>query len=233
GPQIEPILVRYDSLRYRLMPYIYSQAWQVTAHAGTIMRALVMDFPHDVAARESRDEFLFGPAFLVCPVTQQRATSRPVYLPSGSSWTDFWTGRTYPGGRTITAPAPIQTMPLYVRAGSIVPMGPFLQYASEKPADPIELRVYRGANGTFTLYEDQGDNYDYEKGAYATILISWNDKLGTLTIGERRGTFPGMLRKRTFRIVWVSSGKGVGLESTRSADRVVSYTGKAVIVRPQ
>ena len=233
GPQIEPILVRYDSLRYRLMPYIYSQAWQVTSHARTIMRALVMDFPHDVAARESRDEFLFGPAFLVCPVTQQRATSRPVYLPSGSSWTDFWTGRTYAGGRTITAPSPIQTMPSYVRAGSIVPMGPFLQYASEKPADPIELRVYRGANGTFTLYEDQGDNYDYEKGAYATILISWNDKLGTLTIGERRGTFPGMLRKRTFRIVWVSSGKGVGLESTRSADRVVSYTGKAVIVRPQ
>ena len=232
GPQYEPILVKYDNLRYRLMPYIYSQAWQVTAHAGTVMRALVMDFPSDVTARESRDEFLFGPAFLVCPITQQGATARSVYLPSGSGWIDFWSGKTYQGGQTITAPAPIETMPLYVRAGSIVPMGPFLQYASEKPADPIELRVYRGANGTFTLYEDAGDNYGYEKGVCATIPISWNDKAGTLTIGERTGTFPGMLRKRTFRVVWVSPGKGTGLEISQSADRVVSYTGKAMLIRP-
>ena len=232
GPQFEPILLKYDNLRYRLMPYLYSQAWQVTAHAGTIMRALVMDFPQDVQARESRDEFLFGPAFLVCPVTQQGATSRSVYLPSGSTWTDFWSGKTYPGGRTITAPAPIETLPLYVRAGSIVPMGPFLQYASEKPADPIELRIYRGANGTFTLYEDEGDNYGYEKGLCATIPISWNEKAGVLTLGERKGTFPGMLRKRTFRVVWVSPGKGTGLEISGVADRVVSYVGKVISIRP-
>jgi alpha-D-xyloside xylohydrolase len=155
-----------------------------------------------------------------------------VYLPSGSAWIDFWSGRTYQGGRTITAPAPIETMPLYVRAGSIVPMGPFLQYASEKPADPIELRVYRGADGTFTLYEDEGDNYDYGKGVYATIPISWNDRAGALTIGERKGTFPGMLRKRTFRVVWVSPGKGIGPDISRSADRVVSYAGKAMSIRP-
>ena len=232
GPQFEPILVKYDNLRYRLMPYIYSQAWQATAHAGTIMRALVMDFPSDVKARESRDEFLFGPAFLVCPVTQQGATSRSVYLPSGSAWIDFWSGKTYQGGRAIAAPAPIEAMPLYVRAGSIVPMGPFLQYATEKPADPIELRVYRGASGTFTLYEDEGDNYDYRKGVCATIPISWNEKVGTLTIGDRKGTFPGMLRKRTFRVVWVSSGKGTGLGISGSADRVVSYAGKAMLIRP-
>jgi alpha-D-xyloside xylohydrolase len=212
------------------MPYIYSQVWQVAAQAGTIMRALVMDFPSDVTARESRDQFLFGPSFLVCPVTHQGAASRPVYLPKGSAWIDFWSGRTYQGGRTITAPASIETMPLYVRSGSIVPMGPFLQYASEKPADPIELRVYRGANGKFTLYEDEGDNYDYTKGVYSTIPISWNDRAGVLTIGKRKGAFPGMLRKRTFRIEWVRPGKGTGLEISLSADRVVSYDGKAIVI---
>jgi alpha-D-xyloside xylohydrolase len=214
------------------MPYIYSQAWQVTAHAGTIMRALVMDFPQDVPARESRDEFMFGPAILVCPVTRQGATSRSVYLPSGTHWTDFWTGQGYKGGRTIMASAPIETMPLYVRAGSIIPMGPFLQYASQKPADPIELRVYRGANGTFTLYEDEGDSYRYERGVYATIPLRWDEKAQTLTIGARTGSFPGMLKRRTFQIIWVRPGHGTGLEITRSPDRVVSYDGKAIIVRP-
>lgn len=231
GSQFEPILVRYDNLRYRLMPYIYSLAWQVTEHAGTIMRALVMDFPSDVKARVCRNEFLFGPAFLVCPVTHQGATSRSVYLPEGSRWIDFWSGRTYQGGRTITAPAPIGTMPLYVRAGSIVPMGPFLQYASEKLPDPIELRVYRGANGKFILYEDEGDNYDYTKGVYATIPISWNNRAGVLTIGKRRGTFPGMLRKRSFRIVLVSPGTGTGLRISPLTDRIVSYDGEEMVIK--
>jgi len=231
GPDFEPILVRYDNLRYRLMPYIYSQAWQVAAQSGTMMRALVMDFPSDVTARECRDEFLFGPAFLVCPVTHQGATSRSVYLPYGGDWIDYWTGKTYKGGQSIQAHAPIDTMPIYVRAGSIVPMGPFVQYASEKPADPIELRVYPGASGMFTLYEDEGDNFNYEKGHFATIPISWNDRAGTLTIGERKGTFPGMLRNRTFRVVWVRKGKGTGLNDTRTADEILSYSGKAVVLR--
>jgi alpha-D-xyloside xylohydrolase len=233
GPEYEPILVQYDRLRYRLLPYIYSQAWRVTAHAGTIMRALVMDFPADVEARECRDEFLFGPALLVCPVTKKGATSRPVYLPSGASWIDFWTGRTYKGGQTIQAPAPIQTMPIYVRAGSILPMGPVLQYADEKPADPIELRIYRGQSGTFTLYEDDGETTDYEKGQCATIPVAWNEPTGTLTIGERKGTFPGMLRSRKFRIVWVRKDRGTGLESSQTPDEIVSYTGKSVTVRPK
>ena len=173
GPETQATLLRYDDLRYRLMPYIYSQAWRVTHSGGTLMRALVFDFPNDLTARESRDEFLFGPSVLVCPVTQPGATTRPVYLPAGTSWTDFWTGQTFRGGRTVTAPAPIDRMPLYVGAGAILPMGPYLQYVAEKPADPIELRVYRGANGAFTLYENEGDNTNYERSLYATIPISW------------------------------------------------------------
>lgn len=232
GSQFEPILVTYDKLRYRLMPYIYSEAWQVTAHAGTMMRALVMDFPSDVTARQCRDEFLFGPALLVCPVTHKGATSRSVYLPAGTDWTDFWTGESYQGGRTIQAPAPIDTMPIFVRAGSILPMGPVLQYANEKAADPIELRVYRGASGAFTLYEDEGDNYDYQKGVNAAIPISWSEKAGTLTIGERKGAFPGMLHKRTFRVVWVNPKSGTGVQGSRLPDRVVSYVGKSMVIRP-
>ena len=230
GPQYEPILVKYDNLRYRLMPYIYSQAWQVTHHSGTIMRALVMDFPQDDTARESKDEFLFGPSLLVCPVTQPGATSRRVYLPSGTRWTDFWTGRGYKGGQTITASAPIDTMPLYVRGGSLVPLGPFLQYASEKPADPIELRVYRGANGAFTLYEDEGDSYRYEKGVRATIPITWDEPSQTLSLGTRIGKFPGMPVRRTFRVVWVRAGRGVGLEAARP-DTVLTYTGRPVTLK--
>jgi alpha-D-xyloside xylohydrolase len=231
GPQFEPILVRYDNLRYRLMPYIYSQGWRVAAEAGTMMRALVMDFPDDVKARQCRDEFLFGPAFLVCPVTQKGANSREVYLPSGSSWIDFWTGATYEGGKKIQASAPIQTMPLYVRAGSIVPMGPYLQHVSEKPADPIELRIYRGANGSFCLYEDDGSTNNYKNGDYSTIPIFWNDKAGLLTIGNRSGAFPEMLRKRTFRIVLVSGRRGKGIEISESANHVLAYFGKSISVR--
>ena len=230
GPETEKTLLKYDNLRYRLMPYIYSQAWQVTSHGGTIMRALVMDFPGDVAARESKDEFLFGPSILVCPVTKYQAASRDVILPKGTGWTDFWTGKSYKGGQTVSSATPIDTMPLFVRSGSIVPMGPYLQYASEKPADPIELRVYPGADASFTLYEDEGDNNNYERGKYATIPLAWNERRKTLTIGERSGSFPGMLAKRTFHIVLVKPGMGVGVEPVEAA-KTVSYEGKAVTVK--
>lgn len=230
GPEYQPILLRYDNLRYRLMPYTYSQAWQVTHHGSTLMRALVMDFPQDRQARELTDEFLFGPALLVCPVTKPGATTRPIYLPSGTRWYDFWTGQAWSGGRTITARAPIATLPLYVRAGSIVPMGPHLQYTSEKPADPIELRVYRGANGAFTLYEDDGTTNEYKAGRFAAIPLTWNETLGTLTIGKRQGEFPGMLSRRTLQIVWVKPGQGVGVEPAAKPDRTVVYTGKPLTV---
>jgi alpha-D-xyloside xylohydrolase len=150
-----------------------------------------------------------------------------VYLPGGTDWIDFWTGETRPGGQTINASAPIQTMPLFVRAGSIIPYGPQIEYATEK-SDPIELRVYRGANGAFTLYDDEGDNYNYERGRHSTIPITWNDSTQTLEIGKRHGSFRGMLKERTFRIVWVAPGHGVGIASTPTADTTLVYKGSPV-----
>jgi alpha-D-xyloside xylohydrolase len=231
GPEAQKILVAYDQLRYRLMPYIYSLAWKVTNEHYTIMRPLVMDFRMDTRAQNIGDQYLFGPALLVNPVTEPSPTSRHLYLPQ-ALWYDFWTGASLPGGRAIESVAPIDRIPLYVRAGSILPLGPDIEYAAEKSADPIELRVYPGANGTFTLYEDENDNYNYEKGIHATIPFSWNDASHVLTIGEREGTFPGMLQTRTFHIVFVSDSHGVGGTLTTKPDKTVQYSGKRISVTP-
>jgi alpha-D-xyloside xylohydrolase len=384
--EFAPTLVKYDRLRYRLLPYIYSLAWRVTSQGYTMLRGLPMDFPADRRTHSVADQFLFGPALLVSPVTEyqlhrppepsvlvppasfrtpdgkpgllaryykdtafqtlglervdpnvdvfwytgrpdyvtdstlsirwegqlvpaqsgphqfhvkafgtrrifldgrelafvmrgtepyteivtleaghaypvkvelENATSgalrmqlcwktpeifareqtqearpktRPVYLPAGARWTDFWTGASHAGGQTVVADAPIETLPLFVRAGSIVPLGPELQYATEKPADPIELRVYAGADGRFTLYEDENDGYAYEKGVHATIGLRWDDAGRRLTLDERQGRFPGMLESRTFRVVLVREGHGTGGEATSAADRVVSYDGKRQVV---
>ncbi len=155
---------------------------------------------------------------------------RRVYLPAGTDWYDFWTGERLAGGRTIDSPAPLETMPLHVRAGSIVPFGPHLQYASEKPADPIELRVYRGADGRFELYEDEGDGYAYEKGVFAIIPIEWSEAKRTLTIGARRGSFPGMLERRSFHVVFVGKDHGTGLEPQQQPDATIAYVGQPVTV---
>jgi alpha-D-xyloside xylohydrolase len=221
----------YVDLRYRLMPYTYSVAWQVTSAGSTIMRPLVMDFANDKEVLNVGDQYLFGPAIMVSPVATEGATSRSVYLPGKGKWYDFWTGRTEPSGRHIDAAAPVETMPLYVRAGSIVPMGPKIEYVGEKPADPIELRIYRGANGTFTLYEDEGDSYRYEKGIYATIPINWDEATQTLTLGERKGEFPGMLKRRTFHVVFVRENHGTGVGVSDRTDRSVQYSGHAVSVK--
>jgi alpha-D-xyloside xylohydrolase len=223
----QKILIEYDQLRYHLLPYIYSLSWKVTSEGYTMMRPLVMDFRSDAKVFNIGDQFLMGPALMACPVTVSNATTRSVYLPTGTAWIDFWTGKTYSGGQTIDAAAPIETLPLFVRAGSILPYGPAIEYAMESN-DPMELRIYRGANGTFTLYEDEGDNYNYEKGAHATIPISWDESAQSLTIGKRSGKFSGMLKKRTFRIVWVSPDYGVGVESTASPEAVVTYDGSAL-----
>jgi alpha-D-xyloside xylohydrolase len=375
------MLVRYDRLRYRLLPYLYSEAWRVTSEGYTLMRGLPMDFPDDPAVRDIGDQYLFGPAFLVCPVTEyqvhrppepsvpvgsevfrtedgkhglwaryfkdpeckilgieqvdpgvnvywytgrpsfvtdsayairwtgklvppetgpyqfhlkcfdakrirldgkelrfvytsteqytepvdlvagrevsfacetenrstgaarvqlfwktpsifaeerkseKRPTTRPVVLPAGADWIDFWTGETCAGGKTIDADAPIDKIPLYVRAGSIVPMGPPVEWAEEKPADPIELRVYPGADGAFTLYEDENDGSAYERGVFATIDFLWKDAEKTLVISDRKGGFPGMLSKRTFRIVLVGKDHGVGFDDDENPDRVAAYRG--------
>jgi alpha-D-xyloside xylohydrolase len=228
----QKILIDYDRLRYHLLPYIYSVAWQVTSNDYTMMRPLVMDFQRDAKVYNIADQYMFGPAIMANPVIGAGAKSRRVYLPEGSLWYDFWTGQSHTGGQTIEATAPIETMPLFVRAGSIIPYGPAVQYADEKPAEAIELRIYPGANGEFTLYEDEGDNYNYEKGDYATVSIRWDDQKRQLTIGDRKGKFPGMVKERTFRIVWVSSNHGAGIAPAEAADIEVSYSGNAVKIQP-
>lgn len=382
-----PTLLKFDNLRYRLMPYIYSMAWQVTNESYTIMRGLPMDFMDDEKTYNIDDQFMFGSALMPCPVTEymyhrppepsvivggesfktnegedgllakyykdnkyenfgkeqidpsinvfwytgrpeyvsdsmfsirwegklipqesgthqfhlksfdakriildgdtvemvytsveqyselieletgreydfvletensstgaarvqlfwktpsifelektveERPEVREVYLPEKVKWFDFWTGKSYEGGQQITAVAPMEIIPLYVKAGSIIPMGPFLQYATEKQADPIELRIYSGADGKFTLYEDENDNYNYEKGIYATIDFSWDDANQSLTIGNRKGEFQGMLKERTFNIILVSEGQNNGIELSTKPDKIVSYSGTELLIR--
>ncbi len=380
-------MIKFDNLRYRLLPYIYSLAWQVTSKGYTIMRGLPMDFCKDEEARSVDDQYMFGPSIMVCPVTEymihrppensilvspehfrtkdgrqgllaryykdpeyktmyfeevvpnidylwytgrpdyvtdscysirwegklipaqtgkyqfhvkcydakrifidgrelpyiytsveqytdyieleagrgydfvmetenrstgaskiklywktpelfkkeataeKRKKTKEVYLPAHSKWTDFWTGRTYTGGKTISADAPIDKIPLLVRAGSIIPMGPFLQYSTERPADTIEIRIYPGADGIFTLYEDENDNYNYEKGYYATIDFQWDDAKKQLTVAEREGSFPGMLEKRLFQLVLVRENHGTGIDITLKPDKTITYDGNRQIIQ--
>jgi alpha-D-xyloside xylohydrolase len=368
GPEGEAIIKKFDLLRYRLMPYIYTEGARITQSSGTLMRPLVMDFQDDAKALDTWDEFMFGPAILVCPVYKNHADEvdtldqwadkdgktggvtatflttgnetgarmdlkqtvtgfhfadltpeqknakkvriegaytpdqdgkyklvlgsydhqqiltvdgqpvtpdvpggnevftefpltgkagtplhlaletsdrrpilritrvptgpqhRDVYLPGKGDWYDFWSGERTTGGQTLNVETPIDNIPLFVRAGSILPMGPEIQYADESPAAPIELRVYRGVNGVYSLYEDEGNNYDYEKGAFAHIPITWNETAQTLTIGAREGSFPGMIAQRTFHVVWVGPGHGTGEDVTAKDDADVSYDGHAVTV---
>ncbi len=385
--EYENTLIKYDNLRYRLMPYIYSLAWKVTDADYTPMRGLAMDFASDEKTYSIDDQYMYGPAMMVCPVTDfmyhrppastelidskyfqtpegeqglkasyytdtdfqnlslervdpridinwyegrpeyatdsmysirwngklipeqtgeyqfhiksfdskkifidgkqiqpvlagseeysnmvnltagqsydivvetsnnQRGAAqmllfwktpemfanekqpvdgnktRSIYLPADHDWIDFWTGKKQNGGQTIETDAPIDIMPLFVKAGSIIPMGPFLQYTTEKPADTIELRIYPGADGSFSLYEDENDNYNYEKGVYATIDFQWNDAEKTLVIGKREGEFPGMLKKRTFNAILVGEGHGDGLEIEKVVDKVVEYSGEEMVVQ--
>ncbi len=236
--QTKAILLEYDKLRYRLLPYIYSLAGRVTTQNYTMMRGLAFDFPSDGNVYNIPGQYMFGPAFMVSPVTTQlysganAATdikTSKVYLPK-AKWFDFWTGEAIIGGKVIDAPAPIEIMPLYVRAGSIVPMGPVVEYATQNPGAPIELRIYPGADGSFEFYEDENDNYNYEKGAHATFTLNWNDKARLLSISATKGHFAAMVKQHIFNVVIVGNGHGVNVGSTK-ADKVVKYNGKAMQVK--
>jgi alpha-D-xyloside xylohydrolase len=227
GDTVEANMRSMLNLRYRLMPYIYSEAWQVSKKGSTIMRPLVMDFKNDATAIAQAYEYMFGKSFLVAPITEAGVNEWNVYLPKSTTWYDFWTGKRFAGGQTIKTDAPQDKIPLFVKAGSIVPMGKFMQYASEKSMDTVEIRIYPGANGKFVLYEDENDNYNYEKGMYSTITFNWDEAKKTLTISDRNGSFPGVLNERKFNVVIVGMSKGLG-DSVSQADKVITYTEKKV-----
>jgi alpha-D-xyloside xylohydrolase len=224
-------MVWYDRLRYRLMPYIYTLGADTYFKDGTIMRGLVMDFPADKRVWDINDEYLFGPAFLVAPVTEYKARTRKVYLPAGSSWYDFYTGRSISGGQTITAAAPYERMPLFVRAGSIVPTGPAIQHTGNNSRSPLTLNVYTGADGSFSFYEDDGISRQYLHGQSSRIPLSWNERTRTLTVGGREGSYAGMAGKRVIRVRWMKPGIPRALAFDAKADAAISYDGRPQTVR--
>ena len=237
-------------LRYRLLPYIYSTAGDVTQHSGSMMRALVMDYKADKKAARLNDEYMFGRNILVKPVTdplytykdaqkkghtiypdvKQAAAPVNVYLPQGNKWFDFWSNAQYEGGQEVQRLCPINIMPVFIKAGTILPFGPDVQYSSEKPWDELEIRVYPGANGEFTLYEDEGDNYNYEKGKFSEIKFSWDEARHTLSIAPRKGSFKGMLQSRKFNLVLVGADSGKGNQPMK-INKTINYNGKAVSVQ--
>lgn len=240
---------KYINLRYALLPYLYSTGWQVTDNAGSFLRALFMDFNEDQKVHTISNQYMFGKAFLVTPVTRNmyvfsdkeqwkdpyedfsKTGTQDVYLPKGTKWFDFWTGEALNGGQMVTKEVPIDIIPLYVRAGSIVPFGPKVQYSTEKKWNNLEIRIYPGADGEFVLYEDENDNYNYEKGAYSIIKFTWDDAKRTLNIADREGTFPGMLKSRKFNIVVVDKENGTGSVQSTKFTKSVSYGGKKKSVK--
>ena len=255
GETIYDAIAKTINLRYSLLPYIYSAAWNITNSQSTMMRALVMDF-NDKKVVDMNDEYMFGKSILVAPivnaqytpeaivksneqtgwdkkdasnntkvepVTFAQAKSTKVYLPEGTVWYDFWTNEKVNGGQEIAKATTIDEIPLYIKAGSIIPFGPQVQYATEKKWDNLEIRVYPGANGEFTLYEDENDNYNYEKGVYSTISFTWNDAKKSLTVNDRKGSFPGMLATRKFNIVVIAAGQKI--------DKAITYSGKKLVVK--
>jgi len=239
GTRVYDAVAKFIDLRYSLLPYIYSSSRDVTAHQSSMMRALFMDFNSDKNTWNINNEYMFGKSFLVCPVTDAQyvtksgtsenapmvedfkaVKSQEVYLPSGSDWYDLWTGEKLVGGKTVKRETPLDIQPVYVKAGSIIPWGPKVQYATEKKWDNLEIRVYPGADADFILYEDENDNYNYEKGKFSEIQFHWSDKTKTLSINERKGKFDGMLSDRKFNIVVAPAG----IEQV--AGKAVSYDGK-------
>jgi len=224
-------MVYYDKLRYRLMPYLYSLAGVTYFNDYTIMRPMVMDFGSDKAVKNIGDQYMFGPSLLVAPVYKYKARTRNVYFPSSCGWYDFYSGIYILGGHQVKVDAPFEQIPLFVREGSIIPFGPEIQFTGEKPADPITLYVYTGRNCGFTLYEDEGTNYNYERGEWSTIKFNYNESTGDLTIDGRNGEFGGMLKERTFRIVWVTRNNHVAFHPGIVPHETVRYNGEKIVVK--
>ena len=221
-------IVFYDKLRYRMMPYLYSMAGWVNYKDYTMMRGLAMDFASDERVLNIGDQWMFGPAFMACPVATYKARSRDVYFPKQSGWYDLYSGKHYAGGQKVCVSAPYERMPVFVREGAIVPFGPELQWTDEKKPELIHLYIYSGADGSFELYEDEGVNYNYEKGKSSKILFQWDDASRTLTIGARRGSFDGMLKQRRFQVVVVKDGTPLNLDNPQGT--MVEYKGKQLTV---
>jgi alpha-D-xyloside xylohydrolase len=219
----QKILLDYNHLRYRLLPYIYALSWDVTHRSGSMLRPLAMDFRGDHAALNIPDQYMFGKALMVSPVVKPSAALRTVYLPKDTLWYDFWSGQRHAGGQLIAAKADIATIPVFARAGSILPLGPVKQYADEASDAPTELRVYPGKDGAFELYDDEGNGYGYEQGQYATVSLTWNDAQRRLDIGARKGAYPGMKKQQAFRVVC-----GAGKSSQQS--KTATFTGEAISV---
>ena len=228
GAENQKILTNFINLRYRLLPYIYSLSHKVRSEGYTLMRSLVFDFIKDKAVHNIKDQFLLG-NIMVCPVTEADASKRKVYLPNGCDWFDFWTGKKYSGGQSISAAAPIDKIPLFVKGGTILPLAEVMQFSSEKPLDTIELRIYPGKDGEYILYQDEGDNYNYEKGKYSTIQFNYNYEKNSLIIDKTQGAYNGMLDKLKVNIVKVGKGEGVGIDSFESK-KFVNYTGSKMEV---
>ena len=221
GEKVYDAIEKYIKLRYRLLPYIYSASWDVTANQSSMMRALMMDFASDKKALDIDDSYMFGKSIFVSPVTAS-VDKKNVYLPAGTDWVDFWTGEKFKGGQEISKDAPLDIIPLFIKAGSIIPIGPEVQYATEKRWSDLEVRVYGGANGKFVLYEDENDNYNYEKGLYSTITFNWDNKKNELTIDDIKGAFPGILKERMFNLVYATDNKRT---------KAITYTGKRQVIK--
>jgi alpha-D-xyloside xylohydrolase len=221
----------YDKLRYRLLPYIYSMAAETYHGDYTIMRGLPMDFSNDKNVLIINDEYLFGRSLLINPVYNYHQRTRKVYLPKGQGWYDLYSGKFFNGGQSIKADAPYDRIPVFVKEGSIIPVGPELQYTSQKPADTITLFVYTGKNASFNWYEDEDTNYNYEKGMFATIQIDYNEIDRLLTIHDRKGEFPGLLQKRVFNIVWITRNKIKSFDPGQTPDEQVMYSGKKQVMK--
>ena len=233
GSEVQNSLIWHDRLRYRLLPYIYTLAGDTYHRGGTIVRALIMDFPDDPQVRDIGGQYMFGPALLVAPVTEFGARTRDVYLPAGSRWYDFHTGRVHDGGHSVAAEAPLARMPLFVRAGSIIPTGPAVEYTDQDLGGPITLLVYAGTDGSFDLYEDDGETYAHQDGAFTRIAIRYDDSSGTVTIGAREGGYPGMPVRRTFHVRWIAGPSSDAADLDARPDRTVEYSGAAVTLRPR